>query len=188
MRNKTRSSNTIPPHLSSSQAQLHSHFSTSCPPSGTKGRGMQVVVSSSYTVSAAPSSSGGGLLTLFPCSSLRSLSWETVLHKLLHHESSPQAAALHELPQRGSLPWGAVLQQQAAPAWVPHGVTSPARKPAPAWAPLSTGPQVLAGACSSTGSPRGHSLLQASTCSSTGSLPRATNGYLLHCGPPWAAG
>jgi len=40
---------------------------------------------------------------------------------------------------------GAVLQEQAALAWVPHGVTSPARKPAPAWAPLSTGPQVLAG-------------------------------------------
>jgi len=44
------------------------------------------------------------------------------------------------------------------------------------------------GACSSVGFPQGHSLLQASTCSSVGSLPRATGGYLLHRGPPWAAG
>jgi len=48
-------------------------------------------------------------------------------------------------------------------------------------------PQVLPGACSSTGSPRGHSLLQASTCSGVGSLPRAAGGDLLHCGPPWTA-
>ena len=68
-----------------------------------------------HIVSAAPSSSGGGLLTLCPCSSVRSLSWETVLHKLLQYESFPWAAALHKLPQRGSLPRGAVLQEQAAP-------------------------------------------------------------------------
>jgi len=82
----------------------------------------------------------GGLLTLCPCSSVRSLSRETVLHKLLQRESFPWAAALHTLPQRGSLPWGAVLQEQAAPAWIPHGVRSPASKPALALAPLSTGP------------------------------------------------
>jgi len=64
---------------------------------------------------------GGGLLTLCPCSSVRSLSQETVLHKLLQCESFPRAAALHELPQRVSLPRGAVLQEQAAPAWVPKG-------------------------------------------------------------------
>jgi len=73
-------------------------------------------------------------------------------------------------PSVGPFPRGAVLQEQAAPAWVPHGVTSPASKPAPAWAPLSMSPQVLAGACSNAGSPQGHSLLQASTCSSVGSL------------------
>jgi len=38
------------------------------------------------------------------------------------------------------------------------------------------------------GSPRGHSLLQASTCSSVGSLPRDVGGDLLHHGPPWTAG
>jgi len=134
---------------------------------------MGVMVSSSHVVSAAPSSSGGELLTLFPCSSVRSLSQETVLHKLLQCESFPR---------------GAVLQEQAAPEWVPHAATSPPSKPAPAWAPLSTGPQVLAGACSSTGSPQGHSLLQASTCCGMGSLPQATGGSLLHRGPPWAAG
>jgi len=142
----------------------------------------------SHVVSATPSSSGGGLLTLCPCSSVRSLSQETILHKLLQSGSFPRAAALHELPQCGSLPQGAVLQEQAAPAWAPHGVTSPASKPAPAWAPFSTGPQVLPGACSSAGAPWGHSLLWASTCSSVGSLPQATGGHLLHCGPPWAAG
>jgi len=133
---------------------------------------MGVAVSSSHVVSATPSSSGGGLLTLCPCSSVRSLPRETVLHKL---------------PQRGSFPRGAVLQEQAASASVPHGVTSPASKPALAWAPLSTGRQVLPGACSNAGSPQGHTLLQASTCSGMGSLPQAAGGDLLHCGPPWAA-
>jgi len=147
------------------------------PPSGAGGRGMGVMVSSSHVVSAALSSSGGGLLTLFLCSNMRSLSQETVLHKLLQRESFPQAAALHELPQGGSFPRGAVLQEQAAPAWVPHGVTSPASKPALVWASLSTG-----GACSSVGSPQGHNFLQASTCSGMGSLPWATGGDLLHHG------
>jgi len=149
---------------------------------------MRVSVNLSHVVSATPSSKGGGLLTLCPCTSVRSLSRETVLHKLLQCESFPQAAALHELTQRGSSPWGAVLQEQAAPAWVPHRVTSPASKPAPTWAPLFKGPQVLAGACSSAGSLQGHSFLQASSCSSMGSLPSATGGDLLHQGPPWTAG
>ena len=66
---------------------------------------MGAAVSSLHIVCAIPSSSRGGLLTLFPCSSVRSLSQETVLHKFLQREFSPWAAALHELPQRGSLPW-----------------------------------------------------------------------------------
>ena len=99
---------------------------------------MGVTVSSSHVVSAALSSSGGGLLTLCPCSSVRSLSCETVLHKLLQHDSFPRAAALPKLPQHGSFPQGAVLQEQAAPAWAFMGVTSPASKPAPAQASLSS--------------------------------------------------
>ena len=92
-------------------------------------------------------------LTLFPWSSVGSISRETVLHELLQCESFPWAAILHELLHLGSLPQAAVLQEQAAPGWVRHRVTSPASKPAPAWAPLSTGTQVLPGACSGIGSP-----------------------------------
>jgi len=90
-------------------------------------------------------------------------------------------------PNVGPFPRDAVLQEQAAPVSVPHGVTSPARKPALAWAPL-TGLQALPGGCSSASSPWGHSLLQASPCSGVGSLPWAAGGDLLHCGPPWTAG
>ena len=149
---------------------------------------MGVGVSSSHVVSATPSSSGGGLLTLFPCSSVGSLPRETVLHKLLQQKSFPWAAVLHELFQRGSFPRGAVLQEQTAPVWVPHGVTSPASKPAPAWAPLSMSPQVLPRACSSKGFPQGHSLLQIHPPALAWGPPRAAGGYLLHHGPPWAAG
>jgi len=69
-----------------------------------------------------------------------------------------------------------------------HGVTSPASKPAAAWAALSMGPQVLPGTCFSTSSPWGHSLLWASTCSSMGSSMDCRWIYMLHHGPPWAAG
>jgi len=65
----------------------------------------------------------------------------------------------------------------------PKEVTSPASKPAPAWAPLSMGSQVLAGACSSLVSPWGHSLLQASPCSGVGSSP----GCRWGSAPPWTS-
>lgn len=64
------------------------------------------------------------------------------LHALLQYESFLQAAVIHGLFWHGSLPWSAVLQECSAPAF---GVTSPAQKPAPAWAPLSIGPEVLLG-------------------------------------------
>jgi len=145
------------------------------PLSSTGGWGMGVVVSSSHIISATPSSSGVGFLTLCPCCSVGSLPRETVLHELLQHQSFPCNTVLHKLPQHGSLPWGAVLQEQAAPVWVPDRVTSPASKPAPAWAPLSMHPQVLAGAFSCPGFPQEHSLLWVH--------PAA-----LAWGPPWAAG
>jgi len=129
---------------------------------------MGVAVNSSHVVSAAASSSAGGLLTLFPCSSVGSLPWDTVLHKLLQH---------------GSLPRGAVLQKQVAPTWVSHEVVSSASKPAPTWAPLSMGAQVLPQACSSVGCPQVHSILQASTCSSMGSSP----GCRWISAPPWTS-
>jgi len=142
---------------------------------------MGVTVSSPH-VSAVPSSSGGRLLTLFPGSSVRSLSRETVLHKLLQHESFPQTASAW-VPFTGCSPSGTGCSSMG-----PHGVTSPASKPALVWTSFSTAPQVLEGACSSMGSPRGHSLLQAFTCSSVMSLPWAIGGYLLHRGPPWTTG
>jgi len=96
------------------------------------------VAGSSHVVSVAASSSEGRLLTLLLCSSVRSLSRDTVLHKLLQRESFPWSAVLHKLPLHGSFPQGAVLQEQDASAWVPQGVTSPDSKPAQAWAPFST--------------------------------------------------
>jgi len=111
---------------------------------------MGAAVSSSH-ISATPSSSEGGPLTLCPCSSVGSLPRETVLHKMLQHGFFPQAAVLHKLLQHGSLPQG-------------H---KPCQQTYTGMAPFSTGPQALPGACSSTGFPWGHSLLQASPCSGT---------------------
>lgn len=68
-----------------------------------------------------------------------------------------------------SPPHDAVLQAQAAPAQVPHRVTSPGTKSAPARAPLSKGPQVLPGPCSSVAFSWSHSLLWTTTCSGVGS-------------------
>jgi len=62
----------------------------------------------------------------------------------------------------GNLLWHGLLSPWVRRSW---------QEPAPVW-----------------GSPRGHRFLQASTCSGLGSLPRATGGYLLHRGTPWAAG
>jgi len=116
-------------------------------------------------------------------------------HRLQLFTNCPRVGPFHgvqsfrnRLPQSGSLPWGAVLQEQAAPEWVPHRVTSPASKPAPVWASLFMALQVLATVCSSADSQWGHTVLQAPTCSGMRSLPWATSGYLLHRGPPRTAG
>jgi len=57
------------------------------PTRATGGQRMGAVVSSLPVVSATPSFSGRGLITLFPCSSIGSHAWETVLHELLRPES-----------------------------------------------------------------------------------------------------
>lgn len=75
--------------------------------------------------------------TLFSCSRVGSIPWETVLHKLLQHEFFPQAAVLHKLLQHRSFPWDAVLQEQIVLVWVHHRVTSPASTPSPVWVTLS---------------------------------------------------
>lgn len=57
----------------------------------------------------------------FACSSVRSLQWETVLHKLLHCDSFLQATVLHQLPPCGPFPWCVVLREQPAPSMDPVG-------------------------------------------------------------------
>lgn len=66
---------------------------------------------------------------------------ETVLLELLQCASFPRPAALHELLHHWVLSSGSILQEQAA--------SDSSNKPAPVWTPLSIGPQVLPGACSS---------------------------------------
>jgi len=147
---------------------------------------MEVTVSSSHIVSATPCPSGGGLLTLCPCSNMRSLSWETVLHKLLQCESFPPAAALHELPHGPShrvqsfrnrlFQCGSSMGSQALPAnLLQHGLLSPqvcrsCQEPAPV--------RAFHGVTASFGHPPAPAW----------DPSRAASGHLLHSGPPWAAG
>jgi len=119
---------------------------------------------------------------------VKSLSGETVLHKIPQCESFPRAVVLHKLPQHGSFPQvqsfrnrllqhGLPTGSQALPTnLLRYGVLSPEvhrswQEPAPA-----------------RGSPWDHSLLWTSTCSGMASLIRAASRYLLHHRSPWAAG
>ena len=77
---------------------------------------MEVMVSSSPLVSAAPSSSGEEDSALGPCSAVGCLPQETVLHQLLQRGSFPQAAVPQKLPWRGSFP-RAYLQSQPVLVW-----------------------------------------------------------------------
>jgi len=97
MRNKTKSYKHLPPHPS--LIPRLSFNPISLPPSPERRRGTGNWGCGQFTTCCLCRSFllRGGLLTLCPCSSL------------------------------GSLTRGAVLQQQAAPAWVPHRATGPAR-------------------------------------------------------------
>lgn len=72
---------------------------------------MGIAVSSLHIVSDNPSSSEGEVLTLLPCSSMGPFPGRD-LHELVQCGSFP-----HE---HGSLPWGAVLLDQAAGPWAGH--------------------------------------------------------------------
>uniref|UniRef100_A0A8B9RUN6 Protein artemis n=1 Tax=Accipiter nisus TaxID=211598 RepID=A0A8B9RUN6_9AVES len=127
--------------------------------------------------------------SLFPCSGMGSLPWETVLHELLQHGSFPQAAVLHELLQRGSLPIGCSPSgaqcSSVGPPWGPkccqqtcssvgsslHGATGPARSLLQRGLPTGSQP------------PSGIPLLRRGVLCS-----RAAGGDLLPRGAPWAAG
>lgn len=104
---------------------------------------------------------------------------ESPLRIVFNTGGSHVPAVLHWLLHCGS------LQAQAAPAWVPCGVTSPAGKPAPAWAPLSSGPHLCQGPLHHR-IPVSLSLLRASTCCV--GPPQAAGGSLHPCGPPPATG
>ncbi|XP_056204777.1 E3 ubiquitin/ISG15 ligase TRIM25-like isoform X5 [Falco biarmicus] len=101
-------------------------FSPSSPPAvqGDRERALRSV-HHTLSLPLPPAQREGSSLS--PCSSVGSLPREPDLQELLEGESFPWAAPLHELLQCGSLPQGDVLQEQAAPAWGPRGVTSPAR-------------------------------------------------------------
>lgn len=106
-------------------------------------------------VSGIPSSSWAGLLRFFLCSRVRFLPWDRVLIKLLKTESFTQAEVLHELLHHRCLPWGAVFRNRLLQCGISHGVTSLNSKSASTSVSLSVGPQVLPGACFSTGLPWG---------------------------------
>lgn len=119
------------------------------------------------------------LYILFPCSSMESLLWETVFHKLLQYRSFPCTA---------------VLQKHTAPAKVPHGFTSLTSQPAPVWALLSMGLQGLVGTCSGVGFPTGSHFLDVFSCSGVGSsedcrcisaAPLTSMGCRVTAASPW---
>lgn len=103
MRNKIKTNPKLPP---SPQVQFHSFISDPCTSSllsGAGGQGMgDALVHSYHFVSAALSSSVSS-----PFSSVASLQWDTVLHKVLQNTNTrtfPWAAVLQECLQHGFFP------------------------------------------------------------------------------------
>lgn len=85
MRNEIKSQNTFPLSFPSSWAQLYSLFCLPAPPHEHREQG--IVPQSITHCPCCSSSSGPGLLTSFPCSTVGTFPWETVLHELLPHGS-----------------------------------------------------------------------------------------------------
>jgi len=113
---------------------------------------MGIAVSSSHIVSTTPSSSGGGLLTLFSFSNMRSLSWETVVQKLFSvgpshglqlSTNSPSVVPSHGMQsfRNRLLQCGSLTGSQVLPAnLLRRGLLCPQvhrswQEPASAWAP-----------------------------------------------------
>jgi len=141
-------------------------------------------------------------VTLCRCLSLQDKTPHTLpllqMKTFLLGDSSPQISPKWVLPRGWS-------SSQTAPAWVlPRGVQSfrnqllqhgSHRGSQALSANLLWQGLLSPGVCRSwqepapaRGSPRGHSLLQASTYCGMGSLPCAAGLYLLYCGPPWLQG
>lgn len=93
----------------------------------------------------------------------------------------PQTALLELLPCV-SLPQDAVLQEQAGPSMDPLWSHKSCQQTCFSMGSSLHGSTAPAGICSSAGNPQGHSLFQASTCSSTEPM-----GCRWICSPPWAS-
>lgn len=106
------------------QAHLQSWFFFHLTPLGGAGQQGSVMLSLSHS-----------FLTLFLCSSLYSGVPPTGYHPSW---TDPTQAAVQEALQHRSTPQSAVLQERAAPAWVPR--SSPSRQPAASLAPLQLPP------------------------------------------------
>jgi len=147
--------------------ELHFQFLSLLPTSSAGEQGTWVAVSSSHIISAAPSSSQGGLLTLFLCSIAGSLCGRQSSTTFCNVSPSHGLQFFMNCSSVGP-PWGhKPCQQTCSTMGSSH----------------STGPQVLPGACSSTGSPQGHSLFWASSCSGVGS----SVGCRWISAPPWTS-
>lgn len=116
---------------------------------------MGAAVSLSQNFSAAPLSSGTKSATLHTLPLLQCGMLPT--ENSSPQTSFPQAAVLNKLLSMS------LFNEAQSFRTVPCGVTSPARKPVPAWAPLSMHSQVLPAAYSGTGFPQGHGFLWAAT-------------------------
>ena len=183
MRNKTRSQYTFTLPFPSSPAQLHFQYSLTPPPRWCRRQAMGLAVSSPHIVSAAPSSSGEGLLTLFPCSSMG--------------DSPPWTSPAWLLPVGCRSSW-------TAPAWVASMGCSPSGRGCSSIGPpggkkscQQTRSSVGSYFHGSTGAARSllqHGLSMGPTASFGHPLtlawgpPWTVGGYLLQHGPPWAAG
>ena len=181
MRNKTKCSNTFPPPLPSSWAQLYSDFSLPPLSERHRGQGMWAVISSSHVVTAAPSSSHSSLAPVWGsshgrqffmnCSSLGpSHGVQSFRNRLLQCESPAGSQDLSaNLLQHGLLsPWVHMSRQKPVPAQAPHRVTASFRHPpAPAQGPFH-GLQVEICSTMDLHGLQGHSLphgLQGNLCS-----------------------
>lgn len=104
-----------------------------------------------------------------PIPALHGGRWGNVDLWSVNNHPSPPLLSPHTFPvlQCMFFLWTTVQQARLLQHGYPTGCRS--CKPVSAWAPLSTAPRVLSGACSSVGFPQSHSFLWASTWPSMGS-------------------
>ncbi|KAM9590844.1 uncharacterized protein ACIBXB_005893 [Morphnus guianensis] len=167
MRNKTKSQNAFPPPLPSSRAQLHSRILYLPPPVAQGDRdGVYGQFITHYFLPLHPpqgedSSHSSPAPAWGPSHGRQSsTNFSNVgpSHRLQFFTNCSSMGPFHGVQSFRStlLQHGSPTGSQVLPENLLHGL-------------LSTDPQVLPGACSSAGFPRGHSLLWEPTCSGVGS-------------------